>query len=41
MPSGWHVQTAEQFAQDARFLLKRGYDLVGPVRRRALGRPAE
>jgi alkylhydroperoxidase family enzyme len=32
----WHVQTAEQFGKDAEFLLKRGYDLIGPVRRRAL-----
>jgi hypothetical protein len=33
---GWHVQTLEEFEKDARFLLKRGYELVGPVRRRAL-----
>jgi hypothetical protein len=35
---GWHVQTLEEFEQDAGFLLKRGYELVGPVRRRALAR---
>ena len=36
---GWHVQTDEQFAKDAKFLLRRGYDLIGPVRKRALARP--
>ena len=35
---GWHVQTREEFAKDATFLLKRGYDLVGPIRTRALAR---
>ena len=35
---GWHVQTAEEFGKDAGFLLSRGYDLVGPIRRRALAR---
>jgi hypothetical protein len=33
---GWHVQTEKEFGQDAKFLLKRGYQLAGPVRRRAL-----
>jgi hypothetical protein len=33
---GWHVQTVEEFGKDAGFLLKRGYDLIGPVRKRAL-----
>jgi alkylhydroperoxidase family enzyme len=33
---GWHVQTTEQFGKDAKFLLKRGYGLIGPVRKRAL-----
>jgi hypothetical protein len=33
---GWHVQTTEQFGKDAKFLLKRGYNLIGPVRKRAL-----
>jgi hypothetical protein len=33
---GWHVQTAEQFDKDASFLLKKGYQLIGPVRKRAL-----
>ena len=32
----WHVQTEKEFGQDAKFLLKKGYQLVGPVRRRAL-----
>lgn len=36
---GWHVQSAEEFKKDARFLLKRGYELIGPVRRRALASP--
>jgi hypothetical protein len=36
---GWHVQSAEEFRKDARFLLKKGYDLIGPVRRRALAEP--
>jgi hypothetical protein len=35
---GWHVQTLEEFEKDAGFLLKNGYDLIGPVRRRALAR---
>jgi hypothetical protein len=35
---GWHVQTVEEFGKDADFLLKRGYDLIGPIRRRALAR---
>jgi hypothetical protein len=30
------VQSVEEFGKDADFLLKRGYNLVGPVRRRAL-----
>ena len=33
---GWHVQTSEQFDKDAKFLLKSGYELIGPVRKRAL-----
>ena len=33
---GWHVQTAREFGKDAQFLLKRGYDLIGPIRRRAM-----
>ena len=33
---GWHVQSVEEFGKDADFLLKRGYNLIGPVRRRAL-----
>ena len=33
---GWHVQTEEQFGKDAKFLLKSGYNLIGPVRKRAL-----
>ena len=33
---GWHVQTADEFGKDASFLLKKGYELIGPVRRRAL-----
>jgi alkylhydroperoxidase family enzyme len=33
---GWHVQTVEEFGKDAQFLLKRGYDLIGPIRRRAM-----
>jgi hypothetical protein len=36
---GWHVQSNEEFRQDARFLLKKGYELIYPVRRRALARP--
>jgi hypothetical protein len=36
---GWHVQTVEEFGKDAQFLLKRGYDLIGPVRKRALATP--
>jgi hypothetical protein len=33
---GWHVQTRSEFDKDAKFLLKKGYDLIGPVRKRAL-----
>ena len=33
---GWHVQTAEEFGKDASFLLKKGYELIGLVRKRAL-----
>jgi hypothetical protein len=33
---GWHVQTGKEFDKDATFLLKKGYELVGPVRKRAL-----
>jgi hypothetical protein len=33
---GWHVQTTEEFAKDARVLLERGYELMGPIRKRAL-----
>ncbi len=36
---GWRVQTAEQFDKDAKFLLKKGYNLIGPVRKRALATP--
>jgi alkylhydroperoxidase family enzyme len=35
---GWEVQSSEAFDKDARFLLKSGYDLIGPVRKRALAR---
>jgi len=33
---GWHVQTVEEFGKDADFLLKKGYGMAGPVRKRAL-----
>lgn len=33
---GWHVQSPEAFRKDAAFLLKKGYELIGPVRKRAL-----
>ena len=33
---GWHVQTVEEFGKDAEFLLKKGYDMIGPIRKRAL-----
>ncbi len=33
---GWHVQTADEVGKDAKFLLKRGYQLIGPVHKRAL-----
>jgi len=33
---GWHVQTADEFGKDAKVLLKRGYQMIGPVRKRAL-----
>ena len=33
---GWRVQTVEEFDKDAKFLLKRGYEMIGPVRKRAL-----
>jgi hypothetical protein len=33
---GWHVQTADEFNKDANFLLKKGYELIGPIRKRAL-----
>lgn len=38
---GWHVQTADEFGKDAAYLLKQGYELIGPIRKRALaaGRP--
>jgi hypothetical protein len=36
---GWHVQTPEEFASDARGLLKRGYEMMGPIRKRALATP--
>jgi hypothetical protein len=32
---GWHVQTRGEFDKDAKFLLKKGYNLIGPVRKRA------
>jgi alkylhydroperoxidase family enzyme len=33
---GWHVQTVEEFGKDADFLLKKGYDMIGPIKKRAL-----
>jgi alkylhydroperoxidase family enzyme len=33
---GWHVQTAGEFDKDAKFLLKNGYEMIGPIRKRAL-----
>jgi hypothetical protein len=33
---GWHVQTVDEFGKDATALLKRGYTMIGPVRKRAL-----
>jgi hypothetical protein len=33
---GWHVQTVDEFGKDASALLKRGYAMVGPIRKRAL-----
>lgn len=33
---GWHVQTEDEFGMDAVQLLKRGYRMIGPVRKRAL-----
>ena len=33
---GWHVQTAEQFGKDAKHLLKSGYQMIGPIQKRAL-----
>jgi len=33
---GWHVQTVDEFGKDANALLKRGYTMIGPVRKRAL-----
>jgi hypothetical protein len=33
---GWHVQTVDEFGKDAAALLKRGYTMIGPVRKRAL-----
>ena len=35
---GWHVQTTEEFDKDAKFLLKSGYELIGPIRKRALAK---
>jgi alkylhydroperoxidase family enzyme len=34
----WDVQSREAFDKDASFLLKSGYNLIGPVRRRALAK---
>jgi hypothetical protein len=34
----WRVQTGPEFDKDAKFLLKHGYELIGPVRKRALAR---
>jgi alkylhydroperoxidase family enzyme len=34
----WRVQTKSEFDKDAKFLLRQGYELIGPVRRRALAR---
>ena len=36
---GWHVQTPEELRKDAGLLLKRGYEMMGPVRKRALAHP--
>lgn len=33
---GWHVQTQDEFGKDADSLLKRGYTMIGPIRKRAL-----
>jgi hypothetical protein len=33
---GWHVQTVDEFNKDAKFLLKKGYEMIGPIRKRAL-----
>jgi hypothetical protein len=33
---GWHVQTVDEFGKDAAALLKRGYAMPGPIRKRAL-----
>jgi hypothetical protein len=33
---GWHVQTVDEFGKDATALLKRGYSMIGPIRKRAL-----
>jgi hypothetical protein len=35
----WHVPSHEAFRRDGKFLLKKGYDLIGPVSRRALAEP--
>ena len=35
---GWHVQTAAEFDKDAKMLLRHGYDLIGPVRKRAMAK---
>jgi hypothetical protein len=32
----WHVETPKAFDKDAKFLLKKGYELIGPIRKRAL-----
>jgi hypothetical protein len=32
----WHVTTEKEFDQGAKNLLKFGYELVGPIRKRAL-----
>jgi alkylhydroperoxidase family enzyme len=32
----WHIQTEEEFGKDADFLLKKGYELIGPIKKRAL-----
>lgn len=35
---GWPLRTPEGYAASAGFMLKKGYEMAGPVRRRALAR---